>query len=826
MADSGRERDLVLAPNEYAYVLDRTKGNVNVYVGPYKTSLANTDQLVVFNKKNKKFEDSLIEHAVRLFATAPEGWYQVMKNPARDGSHPKTGTVSNLVELDIGHKVNIPGPISFSLWPGQMVRVIKGHHLRSNQYLLVRVYDEKAARDDWENAVVKPQTQTSASEESSDSENKALALDIPDLTMGKTLIIKGTDISFYIPPTGIEVVRTVSNHYVRSAVTLERLEYCILLDENGNKRFIQGPAVVFPEPTETFVEKKGMRKFKAVELNENSGIYVKVIAPYSEGKKNYSVGDELFITGKDQMIYFPRPEHALIKYGKQTIHYAIAIPAGEGRYYLDRMSGKVLLKKGPAMFLPDPRKEVIVKRILNPKQVKQWFPGNQEALHYNQQLQRQLEAEKGAMDLLEEGPIAGETMAMAAEAPRTRKAKKTKSDLVGDDFTRQTGYTPPRTITLDTRYEGAVAISVWTGYAVLVVSRTAERKVVVGPHTYLLEYDEMLESTSLSTGTPKSDERLYKTVYLRVLHNKVSDQVRAETQDLCAMNISLSYRVNFEGEPKHWFNVENYVKFLCDHMRSLIRNIVKQYRVEEFYGNATNIIRDVILGTAGEDGQRPGRFFEENNMRIYDVEILDVSIGDEKIGQMLVQNQHHIVQQALDLSSEKRKLTFIQESEAIKREIAETQATTRQQALKLQSEEVKAQLMLAISQLNSKIEARRAELKARLEDQSSLNEINSSELERKKQGQLMELDMEKERLEQRLTELQADVESVVNKAKAVSPDLIAALQAFGDRALAEKMAESMAPLSILGGESIVDVFSKLVKGTKLEQLLIDKPGEE
>ncbi|WP_096333460.1 hypothetical protein [Nannocystis exedens] len=35
---------------------------------------------------------------------------------------------------------------------------------------------------------------------------------------------------------------------------------------------------------------------------------------------------------------------------------------------------------------------------------------------------------------------------------------------------------------------------------------------------------------------------------------------------------------------------------------------------------------------------------------------------------------------------------------------------------------------------------------------------------------------------------------MVEKARAVSPDLIAALQAFGDRALAEKMAESMAPL--------------------------------
>ena len=55
--------------------------------------------------------------------------------------------------------------------------------------------------------------------------------------MGKNMIIQGTDVSFYIPPTGIEVVPDRRGQYVRDAV-LERLEYCILLNEDGNKRYI------------------------------------------------------------------------------------------------------------------------------------------------------------------------------------------------------------------------------------------------------------------------------------------------------------------------------------------------------------------------------------------------------------------------------------------------------------------------------------------------------------------------------------------------------------------------------------------------------------
>jgi hypothetical protein len=57
MAIEGRDRDLVLAPGEFAYVLDTTKGLVNVNVGPYKTSMAGTDQPVIWEKdKGTPFE--------------------------------------------------------------------------------------------------------------------------------------------------------------------------------------------------------------------------------------------------------------------------------------------------------------------------------------------------------------------------------------------------------------------------------------------------------------------------------------------------------------------------------------------------------------------------------------------------------------------------------------------------------------------------------------------------------------------------------------------------------------------------------------------------
>ena len=129
-----RERELVLAPNEYAYVLDTTKGHINSYVGPNKTSLAQTDQPVMSNPLTKRFDyASEIELSTQLFATAPAGWYMVLKNPARDGGHPKPGLASSGIKLEVGRKVVVHGPVSFALWPGQMAKVIAGHRLRSNQ---------------------------------------------------------------------------------------------------------------------------------------------------------------------------------------------------------------------------------------------------------------------------------------------------------------------------------------------------------------------------------------------------------------------------------------------------------------------------------------------------------------------------------------------------------------------------------------------------------------------------------------------------------------------------------------------------------------------
>lgn len=823
---SNRDRDLVLPPNTYAYVLDSTKGKVSVYVGPYKNSLSNTDQLVVWDSQQSRFTAvSDVEKAIKTFVKAGEGQYIVLSDPAARNAqaHPPVGNSTESTELDVGRKVNIPGPATFPLWPGQTAQTIEGHQLRYNQYLIVRVYEPEQARENWTSAVVAPQVPTAPvgaqgepaeggegqGEMPGPSQPPAPAdvlgeTSVPRMfTMGQLIVIKGTDFSFYIPSTGVEVVPEPRGTFVREAATLEQLEYCILLDESGQKRFMRGPDVVFPEPTETFVEENGNRKFRAIDLNEQSGLYIKVIAPYEdEDGTSHEAGEELFITGAQTPIYFPRPEHSIIQYGTQKKHHAIAIPVGEGRYVLDRTNGKVELIRGPNMFLPDPRTQVVVRRILDADKVRIWYPDNSEAEEINRRYRREQEALEPGQHLL------------SVEAARTSALRGIGDEerYAGDTTRRGTTFTPPRTIVLDTKYEGAVSINVWPGYAVLVTDKTGNRRVEVGPEAFLLEYDEALATLELSTGRPKNDDRLLRTVYLRTINNQVSDRVVVETRDLVRVTIDLSYRVNFEGdgdERNKWFDIENYVKVLTDHCRSRLRNAAKRYDILDFYTKTIDIIRDILLGaTPDGGGDRQGLSFSENGMRLYDVEVLNVSIDDRDVEHLLATAMSNALRGAIQLTEAEQRTAREARLEELKRDsIDELERTKAKEA------------QVAVEELGRRLEQRLKEVGNELQVATEQQQVEVARRASREADEALVLDLQKRRNEVELARLGAEVDQYVKRVEAIDEGLVAAIQAFGDKNFVENLVEALGPAAMASGVTTADLMLQLFKDTPFEGLM-------
>lgn len=823
-----QKRELLLHPGEFCYMQDQTRGQIKTHVGPTVINQTAQELPVGYDSEAREFTRCSLEESVVRGPLASEGQYIILENPAENNDKPEEGSAKLSPVLKVGCKVNIPGPAQFALWPTQRATVLEGHHLRSNQYLLVRIYNETEARQNWRNAVAVRAT--------GDIEQPSVTtnVDALGLTIGKLLIIKGTEVSFYIPPTGVEVIFSPeSGSYIREAVTLERLEYAILVDENGNKRYEKGPQVVFPKPTELFFkDTQSNRKFKAIELNKIQGLHVKVIADYTEGERDYKVGDELFITGEQTPIYYPRVEHSIIRYGDKDKHYATAVPAGEGRYVMDRESGEIRTEKGPKMLLPDPRREVVVRRILTDKQVALWYPGNQEAMAYNQQLRAMVTAAPSARSgFVSEGDVQKNitnvplrSAVFATSQLVSHDTGAVSSSLAGpaytpDVFERGTSYQQPRTVTLDTKYEGVPGINVLIGYAVMVISKTGARRVVTGPATILLDYDESLEVLELSTGKPKNTDALEKTVYLRMVNNKVSDIVNVRTKDHVNISLKLSYRVNFEGEPSKWFEVENYVKFLCDHARSVLRGVGQKRKVEEFYTNGVDIIRDGLLDESDTNGNRSGMFFTENGMRMTDVEVLGIDVNDRSISEMLDKAQHEVVRANIQLHQAEKELEVAKRQEDIARERMEAEAATKKRRLELDTAVIEQNLAVAQARIKAELEQAQQQIDAEDAKEKIKDVVAQADIDRTKAAAEVHSAIEKEKQVLRLEGLKAETDATVKRFEAAQQGFSEALLQLQGQETLVKVAEAMSVQKLLGGRDFVEVIQKIFAGSGLESLL-------
>ncbi|MFT3712106.1 MAG: hypothetical protein QM817_31065 [Archangium sp.] len=343
MADrDSRERDILVASNEYAYVQDLTKGDIVLYVGPTKISLSNTERLVEL--KNDRFQPVRNEEGtgVLAFVTASSAQYVVLENPAKDGGVKPVKGNNSAVELLVGRRVVVPGPATFPLWPGQKARVVAGHELFEDQYLRVRVYD---------------------------------AVEGEKAPIGTERIIKGSDTSFFIPRTGLEVVPDEKNGYVRNAVTLLDGQYCVLRGPRGRRRFERGPAVVFPEAWEEFLIKNGARVFAAWPLKRERGLHVRVLQGFEakDGEAvpagRYEAGQELFVQGREGYFF---PTESLDVLGEVS---AVQLAAKEAVYLRDLQTGAVRTVEGPIALLPDPTQVERVSRAVDPETVKRWKLG-------------------------------------------------------------------------------------------------------------------------------------------------------------------------------------------------------------------------------------------------------------------------------------------------------------------------------------------------------------------------------------------------------------------------------------------------------------------
>ncbi|MFO0616246.1 MAG: hypothetical protein U0414_26870 [Polyangiaceae bacterium] len=579
---------------------------------------------------------------------------------------------------------------------------------------------------------------------------------------------------------------------IRRAVVLGEKEYCVIVDADGKREIKLGPARVFPGPYDTFmtVGSRG-RVYDAYELLPQRALWLRVIAPIKRSelaqklprgvvleRDEYFPGDELLLTGVSTF-FFPfneievlSPESGQAVVGndhERVFIEAIGIDQKSGIYVRDLTTGEARLVRGKQSYLVDPRKEVQITRTV---------------------------------------PTADWNLWIAAQ-----------------ELHKQTN----RPVTTP----WAVSVIVPNNMAVLVTSANA-RKVVKGPCVTLLGYEETLTTMLLSTGTPKHDDDPLRTCFLRTMGNRVSDVVELETADFVKVSARLSYSVTFLAEHEEkWFNHENYIQVMVDHLRSIIRGRARTVSLSALWPQLPSLIRDVVLGERKE-GARPGRLFPENGTLVTEVEVLSAEIEDEEVATLMQRMQTESVTLAIGDRKAQEALASARLRAALE---IETQALTEA----ARSREAKlVDLVRRLKHENDVMAARDAEGLARerqmladtRESERVRAQIGRDEALREATQRGVQLDAKtRAEAERLLGEVTAEVKAklaqieiqlveaqsaaTVAERQAVQRQLVEALTGLGDKVLMTAVAENMNLVSLFKGKDVATLLSEVVGGTKV-----------
>lgn len=572
------KKELVLVNNECAWVKDLSGGMIYAYLGPHKEPLSVDSVIVTQNARNREFipigGDTL---KGQPFTVALESQYVILHNPEMPGTRPMTRGKNEAVALQTGKSIIKRGPCEFPLWPGQQAEVVDGHRLTSDQFLRIRVEGEIADSDvKWLQDLLKedwlaPSVPTDASA-TPDSTPSSVDVKLPELTIGSEWIVRGSKTKFFIPPTGVKVLkatdditRSDDDPYVMNGVTLDADEYVILKNRSGRISYVLGSTTVIPCEDQVFMaDRSGINPvFKAQSIDENSGVLLRTLVPMSRSTIQERMGKDIriqftpvaqydedveesrvvpaadevlppgtqIVVWREKRLVFPADGIQIINRFEAT-----HIQAGTARYVKNSLTGRTRIIQGECLYLADPRCEEFATRHLSKDLINLWFPG------------------------------------MAVEAYN--------SDLV-----------PCITIP-----QGTAAMILKKG------TRSNTRKTVIGYSTYFLEWDETLCEMKLSTsrgGEAKTYQNAIRVCYLWMKSNRINDVLTGgRTREDCEFSVQYTLTVDFEEAYKDaWFNVDDYVFLVCEEVRSRLRGGLLATSISDLSTNYVEIIRDIVLGT-------------------------------------------------------------------------------------------------------------------------------------------------------------------------------------------------------------------------------------
>ena len=794
-------------------------------------------------------------------------------------------------DLRLGTTKIIPGPCAFPLWPGQSAEVRPAHKLGANHYLLVEVvgpldegapYYDLVMKSAGLSSVVIDAPEGGANGDRTEQERSPEADGGPapnKLRIGQRIVVQGRHTSLFIPPTGIEVVpaqeealsdsEPIANDadaiaslppavrdelagmvanveagmtskqfsvlknelrhradlnlgeraimltaldevwgnrggkparraegrrhphqppidpYARKAVVLGPKNFCILFDADGNPRIVKGPARVFPGPHDTFLQRGSRRRvYDAYELGESQALWLRIISPISRAalaerlpasypltQDHYEAGHELLVRGLPS-VFFPfieaevlNPETGDPHVGNDhdlVIVNAIGVDPESGIHVRDKATGKVRLVRGEVSYLVDPRKEEHVSRRVPAKDWNLWIGS-------------------------------------------TQAHRKTTTEVE----------TP-----------WALSIHVPTNHAALVASRNG-RRVIVGPASELLGYDEQLTTLQLSKGPHKTGRDTVATCFLRIRDGRVRDRFELESSDLTRFTIDLGVTGHFAGDPERWFAVEDPVEHVTAQIRTRVRDAARKVPAIELFGKIPELVREVT-------GAPGSLAFEDCGVVIDEVEVHAVALVDPKLAAAFSEAHKSEVALVLQDRQAERRLTSVKLRDGVDAQEHAIQREANRRMAETGRAELEDQHLVEARKLELTFERERDEFERRAQRErvavTARLELAKAETEARAARKLhdAEVDAQARKLVDAVALATAQAEAEIDRATAVTlaeadsrrlaaiqPELVGALHAAADAEVMKAAAENMNLVSLIGGKSPIELFTRLLEGTPL-----------
>jgi hypothetical protein len=277
------------------------------------------------------------------------------------------------------------------------------------------------------------------------------------------------------------------------------------------------------------------------------------------------------------------------------------------------------------------------------------------------------------------------------------------------------------------------------------------------------------------------------------------------------VRIAVAYQVKFEGEDQNaWFTVSDYVQLLSERMRSIVRAAIKDVNIEELINRSASLVRDAILGKKTDGTKRTGYSFDENHMHVTDVEVLSAQVADQAVSALLQRNQQSAVELSLKVTAAEAEKTATERLELALREKGRLQQETALVQIELAMAKALKEKERDLAQVTARAEVAERMAAASLATATAEEAVAVVKRATRKAQEALELETDQARQALELEELAAQVEAAVKKFAAISPELVAAITAVGDKTVASNLAEALAPVALVQGVSVKQLLATLL----------------